>query len=154
MLELIIKINNMRGDIMKKEYVKPQIFGEKFVANEYVAACYHGVCNISGYVFTDVNGNGTYDKGVDTYKYKNTACNHDYWIEGQSSTLPAKNAFIFPSCEVEEVLVREGYWMGLIYIFPKYDLVTVGKGDPTQVWNFDEEHTTTTMDLQNRPNHS
>lgn len=145
---------------MKKEYVKPQIFGEKFIANEYVAACYHGVCNISGYVFTDTNGNGKYDKGVDKYKYKNTACNHDYWIEGQSSTLPAKNAFLFSSYDWEKVLVKEGYWVtGPItgkdyWVDPVYDYVEVGKGDPTPVWNFDEEHTTTTMDLQNRPNHS
>ena len=30
---------------MKKEYVKPVIESEEFVANEYVAACYKIVCN-------------------------------------------------------------------------------------------------------------
>lgn len=144
---------------MKKEYVKPQIFGEKFVANEYVAACYHGVCNISGYVFTDTNGNGTYDKGIDTYKYENIACKHDYWIEGQSSTLPSKNAFIFDKYDTEMMLVEKGHFItgifgNKIWIPDKYERVKVGVGTPTPVWNFDDDHTTTTMDLQNRPNHS
>ena len=120
---------------MKREYVKPVMMGEAFVANEYVAACYHGVCNISGYVFTDNNGNGVYDAGIDKYKYYNTACNHDYWIRGQNSELPAKNAFVFQDRQWSLF-----YWEGV--------------GDPTPVWNFDDTHTTTTMDLQNRPNHS
>lgn len=124
---------------MKKNYVRPQICGERFVSNEYVAACYHGVCNISGYVFTDVNNNGVYDAGTDTYKYKNTACNADYWVEGDSATLPPKNAFVFRNKKWEWTGFG-GYW--------------VGDGEPVQVWNFDDHHTTTSMDLQNRPNHS
>ena len=82
---------------MKKGYVRPIMVRESFVADEYVAACYHGVCNISGYVFTDTNGNGMYDETVDEYKYYNKRCGHDYWIQGQNSTLPDRNAFIFSS---------------------------------------------------------
>lgn len=133
---------------MKREYVKPVMQGEAFVANEYVAACYHGVCNISGYVFTDTNGNGTYDPGIDEYKYPNTACNQDYWITGQDATLPAKNAFVFQDAGYETVWVT-GSW-GIQY--PKE--VLVGKGSPVPVWNFDNFHTTTSMDMDNRPNHS
>lgn len=128
---------------MKKNYVRPQICGERFVSNEYVAACYHGVCNISGYVFTDVNNNGVYDAEIDTYKYYNKACNADYWVEGDSTTLPQKNAFVFQSITWDTGDLwnpRDDKWVGV--------------GEPVQVWNFDDHHTTTSMDLQNRPNHS
>ena len=39
---------------------------EVFEANEYIAACYTGVCDISGEVFLDSNGNGVYDRGIDS----------------------------------------------------------------------------------------
>ena len=29
-----------------------------------------------------------------------------------------------------------------------------GVGDPVPAWNFDRDHTTTSMDLETRPNHS
>ena len=128
---------------MKKNYVRPQICGEKFVSNEYVAACYHGVCNISGFVFTDNNNNEKYDARIDTYKYYNTACYEDYWVEGDSATLPPKNAFVFQERRLD-------IGNPLIIWDDKY----VGVGEPVQVWNFDDQHTTTSMDLQNRPNHS
>ena len=47
---------------------------EVFEANEYIAACYTGVCDISGEVFLDSNGNGVYDRGIDSRKYYNEAC--------------------------------------------------------------------------------
>lgn len=122
---------------MKKAWREPKILVQQFTPNEYVAACYHGVCNISGYVFNDSNGNGQYDPGKDTYNYKNTACNHDYWIEGQDAKLPAKNAFVFKD-------IKYGLSSGHLE----------GVGDPVPAWNFDQTHTTTTMDLENRPNHS
>lgn len=129
---------------MKKEYVRPTMVGEEFVANEYVAACFHGVCNISGYVFTDSNGDGEYQAGIDSYKYRNKACGHDYWVQGQDATLPAQNAFVFQERSKNDngtpYYWRDDYWEGV--------------GEPTRVWNFDDEHTTTTMDIQNRPNHS
>lgn len=143
---------------MKKGYVRPIMVRESFVADEYVAACYHGVCNISGYVFTDTNGNGIYDETVDEYKYYNSSCDHDYWIQGQNSTLPPKNAFIFSSTKeiqtgTKEVTVPNiftGEWETIEIPIMK----TVGSGTATPVWNFDSTHTTTSMDLQNRPNHS
>ena len=49
----------------RKVWRRPLTEVQKFEANEYVAACYHGVCNISGYVFNDTNGNGQYDPDVD-----------------------------------------------------------------------------------------
>lgn len=128
----------------RKVWRRPMTKVQKFEANEYVAACYHGVCNIDGYVFNDTNGNGKYDPGTDRYNYSNEACGHDYWIKGQENKLPDKNAFVFQD--------REWVWD------PKwYDWGNgyyVGVGDPTPAWNFDRVHTTTQMDLEERPNHS
>ena len=67
---------------------------EVFEANEYIAACYTGVCDISGEVFLDSNGNGVYDRGIDSRKYYNEACGQQYSITGQDSVMPAKNAFV------------------------------------------------------------
>ena len=126
-----------------KNYVKPMMESEVFAANEYITACYHGVCNISGYVFNDTNGNGEYDPGVDEYNYYNTACNHDYWIEGQDAQLPPKNAFVFSDRDW-----NDGEWWNPFHGYWE------GVGEPTPAWNFDRVHTTTSMDLENRPNHS
>ena len=128
----------------RKVWRRPLTKVQKFEANEYVAACYHGVCNISGYVFNDTNGNGQYDPDVDRYNYYNTACNHDYWIEGQEAELPNKNAFVFQDRE----WVSDPKWWDWFYGY------YVGAGDPTPAWNFDQVHTTTQMDLDERPNHS
>ena len=128
----------------RKVWRRPLTKVQKFEANEYVAACYHGVCNISGYVFNDTNGNGAYDPGADRYNYYNTACNHDYWIEGQEAELPAKNAFVFSDRRWNDngtpLWLLDDYWEGV--------------GDPVSAWNFDQDHTTTQMDLEERPNHS
>ena len=61
---------------------------EVFEANEYIAACYTGVCDISGEVFLDSNGNGVYDRGIDSRKYYNEACGQQYSITGQDSVMP------------------------------------------------------------------
>ena len=129
---------------MKMKWEEPRIEVQKFIPNEYVAACYHGVCNITGHVFNDTNGNGQYDPGVDEYNYYNTACGHDYWIEGQDAELPPQNTFVF----------SEWTWNNNgtpLWIFDDY---REGVGDAVSAWNYDQVHTTTTMDLENRPNHS
>ena len=128
----------------RKVWRRPLTKVQKFEANEYVAACYHGVCDISGYVFNDTNGNGQYDPGADRYNYYNTACNHDYWIEGQEAELPAKNAFVFSDMRWN----NNGTPLWLL------DDYLEGVGDPVSAWNFDQDHTTTQMDLEERPNHS
>ena len=131
-----------------KNYVRPMMESEAFAANEYITACYHGVCNIDGHVFNDTNGNGQYDPGVDRYNYYNTACDHDYWIEGADAQLPDRNAFVFQKIDFERVQT------GSIFGIPTYDWVRGGVGEPVRAWNFDQDHTTTSMDLENRPNHS
>ena len=64
--------------------------------------------------------------------------------------MPAKNAFVFQGTDREWMQVGETPVLGI----PIYDWVTVGAGDAVSVWNFDRVHTTTQMDLENRPNHS
>lgn len=47
---------------MKKTYVRPMMVGERFVSNEYVAACWKINCNVElGIGFKDTNENGKYD---------------------------------------------------------------------------------------------
>lgn len=72
---------------MKRAYVTPTMVGERFVANEYVAACgdggtvYKFRCNAGDEglwfypyeVYVDSNNNGTYDSG-DQYLGKYHAC--------------------------------------------------------------------------------
>lgn len=41
---------------MKRAYVRPTMVGERFVANEYVAACWKIECNVPyGYGYIDNN---------------------------------------------------------------------------------------------------
>lgn len=41
---------------MKRAYVRPTMVGERFVANEYVAACWKINCNVPwGYGYMDKN---------------------------------------------------------------------------------------------------
>lgn len=56
------------GNVMKKEYIKPIIEGEEFIANEYVAACWTVWCNVPyGYAYFEKNGVEGYQKGEDEY---------------------------------------------------------------------------------------
>ena len=60
---------------MKKKYVRPTMVGEKFTANEYVAACFMINCvtpNNNGTFFTlydDSDGNGTFNPDTDKELY-------------------------------------------------------------------------------------
>lgn len=131
--------------IMKRTYTRPIAHVEEFTPNEYISACYTGHCNISGYVFSDTNGDGKYTPGTDKYKYYNEACGEPYSITGQSSTLPPKNAFIFTNVERNN---NGTPW------YP-YDDYYEGVGTSTPVWNYKSDHTTTTMVRDpKRPNHS
>lgn len=131
--------------IMKRTYTRPIAYVEEFTPNEYISACYTGHCNISGYVFSDTNGDGKYTSGVDEYKYYNEACGEPYSITGQSSTLPPRNAFVF----------ADRRWDNNGTPLRPWDDHWVGVGTPTPAWNYKNDHTTTTMiPDSNRPNHS
>ena len=76
---------------MRKSYVKPCMMGEAFVANEYVASCFVGMCDITSsqiYEWHDKNNDGEYqadEKGDRLMSWflffpdvvTNTACGSD-----------------------------------------------------------------------------
>lgn len=86
---------------MKRAYVRPTMVGERFVANEYVAACgakgtvYKFECNagdkgLTGFpyeVYVDSNKNGIYDEENDEYLNNYHAC-------GETHEAPAKDGFL------------------------------------------------------------
>ena len=49
-----------------REYVKPMMDSEVFVANEYFSACYKINCNVpgTGYLYAETMGNLVYKKQV------------------------------------------------------------------------------------------
>lgn len=57
---------------MKRAYVRPTMVGERFVANEYVAACWKIKCNVpDGYGYIDNNGNSKFDSNDKLLTSKN-----------------------------------------------------------------------------------
>lgn len=54
----LISVDIKGVDEMKREYVKPVMMGEAFVANEYVASCYRINCNVPGWgsLWAETNG--------------------------------------------------------------------------------------------------
>lgn len=69
---------------MKRAYVRPTMVGERFVANEYVAACgdsgtvYKFKCDAgggkSGSVYLETNGNPGFQEGGDRFLSRYHAC--------------------------------------------------------------------------------
>ena len=125
---------------MKMRWEEPRVEVQKFIPNEYVAACYYGNCNISGEVYMDTNHNGQYDEGIDRYKYTNDACGHNFSVTGQDSPQPRANAFV-----VEKEWVWDGLFQG------HYEVRSA-----TPVYNFDDVHVSTmdSIHTHERPNHS
>lgn len=124
---------------MKMRWEEPRIEVQKFMPNEYVAACYYGNCNISGEVFMDTNHNGQYDVERDEYKYTNDACGHYFSVTGQDSPQPQANAFVV-----------KRHWQGEL-IFGHWVVDSA-----TPVYNFDDVHVSTmdSIHTHERPNHS
>lgn len=136
---------------MKREYVKPMMNGERFVANEYVAACWKGECNISGYVYLDTNGNGVYDEGVDKYSYRNTACQAPCEFTGVdngiSSASDLHNAFVVG--KHTKYVYNPDKWWGQ----GGYDAIEVT--ETTNVFNWDDHVATIdSISRHEKPNHS
>ena len=78
---------------MKKEYVQPIIEEEKFVANEYIAACWSIACNFPyGYGYFEKNGIPGYQKGEDEYITSGYGCDKKHEANGIDAAGPAANA--------------------------------------------------------------
>lgn len=128
---------------MKREYVKPMMSGERFVANEYVAACWYGNCNITGNVYLDTNGNGVYDEETDKWKYYNIACynNAQFDIQGVDNGYDEQSDFLNAF-----VVKKTGGYMGI-----------PAKTEVTPVFYYNGQHVSTLDAIvkdTKRPNHS
>lgn len=94
---------------MKRAYVRPTMVGERFVANEYVAACWKINCNVpNGYGYIDNNGNSRLDsgdklltpKGVLGPKYVSGCGIWHTGVKGVPNDGPEPNAMWHPSLSV------------------------------------------------------
>lgn len=79
---------------MRREYVKPVMQSEEFVANEYVAACWKMKCNVPyGFGYYELNGVDGYQKDGDKYIAGGAAgCDEDYVAHGITTLEPTANA--------------------------------------------------------------
>lgn len=97
--------------IMKKTYVKPAIVGEKFIANEYVAACYKIKCttpnnNESYSALYNDDGDGIFDSQKDTLVYKSSFHGCGNWHKGViRDSAPTANGFV-----TREIRVGGTFW--------------------------------------------
>lgn len=80
---------------MRREYVKPVMQSEEFVANEYVAACWKMKCNVPyGFGYYELNGEEGYQKDGDKYIAGGAAgCGEDYVAHGITTSKPTANAW-------------------------------------------------------------
>lgn len=130
---------------MRKEYVKPAMQGECFVANEYVSACFYADCNISGNVYIDSNGNNQYDEGIDQYSYRNRACQEQRDIQGvPADNTDWTNAFVVGK---STEWIRTDKW-------PHWESVEVTTTTAVYNWNDHVATVDTISRNTERPNHS
>lgn len=129
----------------RRVWRRPLTMVQKFEANEYVAACAYGVCNMDGYVFHDRNGNGRIDS-EDDYIYYNEACESQFIVQGVDSTMPENNVLVFREDQIE--------W-GLIILVPYVKGVKdEEKGNGVGAFHWDDHVTTKWNENPERPNHS
>lgn len=78
---------------MRKKYVKPSIVGEKFIANEYIAACWNIKCNVdSGYGYFEKNDRDGYQKDGDELIASGHGCGTTHVASGIDAAGPSENA--------------------------------------------------------------
>lgn len=97
---------------MKRAYVRPTMVGERFVANEYVAACWKIECNVpTGYGYIDNNGNGQFDPGDERLTpYDVSGCGkYHTGVKGVPDDGPKANAMWHPAS-----------WIGTKKDYPVY----------------------------------
>lgn len=83
---------------MKKQYVTPRIYGEEFVANEYVAACWNIKCNVpTGFGYIEKNGKPGYQHGDEMIVSDgNRGCGTEHVAKGIDAAGPKANAMWQP----------------------------------------------------------
>lgn len=83
---------------MKRAYVRPTMVGERFVANEYVAACWKIKCNVpEGYGYIDNNKNNRLDFGEERLTSIVHGCNKWHTgVRGVPGDGPEPNAMWHP----------------------------------------------------------
>ncbi len=128
----------------RRVWRRPLTMVQKFEANEYVAACAYGVCNMDGYVFHDRNGNGRIDS-EDDYIYYNEACESQFIVQGVDSTMPDNNVLVFREDQIE--------WEGGL-IFGTWVVKDWHKDKGTPAFWWDDHVTTEWNPDPDRPNHS
>ena len=78
---------------MKKKYVKPSIVGEKFIANEYIAACWNISCNVPrGYGYFEKNDREGYQENGDELIASGKGCGTTHVASGIDAAGPSENA--------------------------------------------------------------
>lgn len=88
---------------MKKQYVKPVLYSEEFVANEYIAACWSIKCNVpSGVGYIETNGIDGYQEGSylqpgDDFIASGSGCGTTHEASGIDASGPSANAMWDPS---------------------------------------------------------
>ena len=81
---------------MRREYVKPVMQSEEFVANEYVAACWTIHCNVPyGTGYLEANGEKGLQTGENGDKEVETGegCNAEHVAHGIDAAGPSANAY-------------------------------------------------------------
>ena len=109
---------------MKKEYVRPMMISEAFVANEYVATCYSGVCDVNCdkfYIWDDKNSNGKYDSGESGHKVgdSNWGCKQSFNADGKITPVVWFEYEAVGFLEWDEVPYTGWYFIGPNYYNPK-----------------------------------
>lgn len=104
---------------MKMRWEEPRIEVQKFIPNEYVAACWKIHCNVpTGFGFIDKNNNDQYDRNVDTQLTPDGAYGCGTWhtgVQGVPDDGPTANAMWQPQ-------EYGGFWEGYENAGPAYDV--------------------------------
>jgi hypothetical protein len=106
-----------------KTWTRPISVGQKFAANDYVAACYRIYCctphgnDSCDRIFADLNGNGVYEAGIDPIAIQGPTgtelfhgCQGYHDVRGEA--IPGINGFARVAREEPEMILPVFYWYG------------------------------------------
>lgn len=94
--------------VERREWALPQTVVQRFQPNEYVAACWKGICDKQGWIFIDKNNNNKADKNE--YIGWSIGCGRDIIVKTDNNEQPQYNAQIQDnSGNVTDVYYTEHY---------------------------------------------